>query len=56
MSDIPIYVCNVKQEKKEMPRCLICINYADYDYILYEIMHQCQIDFEIQIDIDGESE
>ena len=46
----------LNKKKKDIPRCLICINDADHDYILDEIMHQCQIEFEIQIDIDGESE
>ena len=47
MAYIPIIVCNINQVGRTIPRHPICITDAYHDYILDEITHQDEFEFEI---------
>ena len=45
----------IKKAQEALPICTIFITDLDHDYIIDGIIHQYQIEFEIQIYIDDES-
>ena len=53
---IPTSLCSGTQAKKSISRQPICLNDADYDYILEEIGRQEKTDFERDVEVYSDNE